>query len=471
MWNRVMLRIAALAIVPFTAAHVAPISAAEPKAPQASGAQSNSSHGRTNKKQGIQKPKVSAQALSRAITTEPPKVITLDDAYLSLSRDRLKADDASLKPAYDALIVKANKALAAKLETVMDKSAMPLSGDKHDYISMGPYWWPNPNTSDKLPYIRKDGQVNPETKGDNMDSPRLVRMSANVRDLSLAYYFTGDKEYADRAAAAIRTWFLDPATRMNPNLRFGQSIPGVVDGRGVGVLDTRVLWMVIDGVALIQPSNALSRSEVQDLRKWFAQYVDWMMTSDTGHEEFVWHNNHGSFFDAQVADYLLFLGDTKGAARFVFDSQTRRIAAQIARDGKMWMELERTRPYHYTLFNLEALTHIARYGEQVNNPVATLKSDDLRCVQPQLRCEIDVWNFEVDERSLKRGIDFFVDATANPNAWTMFTKEEKSFEYDAALPVLLMAERAYKNGAYAKVLETFPDDTKASLDRLLWPLK
>jgi hypothetical protein len=437
MLNRVMLRSAALALVPLLAACAT--------------AGNGSS--------------------SRVITTETPKVITLDESYLTLSKQRVKAGDASIKPAYDALIARADKALTAKLETVMDKTMMPLSGDKHDYMSMGPYWWPNPNTPDQLPYIRKDGQANPAVRGDNLDSSRLVRMGNNVYDLSLAYYYTGQQKYADAAAKAIRTWFLDPSTRMNPNLRFGQSIPGVVDGRGVGLIDTRNLWMVIDGIALIAPSNALSVSEVQDVREWFSSFTNWMLTSDTGHEEYVWHNNHGSFFDAQAVNYLLFLGDRETAAHMVFDAQTRRVAAQIATDGKMYMELERTRPYHYSLFNLEALTRIARYGEQVLNMSATLKPDDPRCVQPQLRCGIDFWNFEVDERSLKRGIDFITNATTNPQSWSLYTSEEKSFPTNEAVQLLLQSERAYKTGNYGKLASSLYDKTKTSTDWLVWPIK
>ncbi|MDB5802134.1 MAG: alginate lyase [Rhodocyclales bacterium] len=436
MFNSVMLRIAALAMVPFLAACAT---------------QGGSS--------------------SRVLTSEAPKVITLDDSYLSVSKQRLAAGDASLKPAYDALIASANKALAAKPETVTQKGMTPLSGDKHDYMSMGPYWWPNPDTPDHLPFIRKDGNINPDTKGNGLDSARIITMGNNARDLSLAYYFTGDKKYAVKAAEVLRTWFLDPATRMNPNLRFGQGIPGITDGRGIGMTDTRNLWMVIDAAALIQPSGALSADEVQGLRQWFGDFAGWMVNSATGHEEAVWHNNHGMFYDAQLINYLLFIGDIATAKQVIFDAQTRRIASQIARDGRMHMELERTRPYHYTVFALEAAMHIARYGEQVNVAGMTLKADDPHCIHPQSRCIIDVWNFEIDERSLKRGINYLTAATLDPKSWTLYSNEEKVFDANEVLPIMLQAERAYKTGTYGKVVAGLPDNTKTALDRLLWPVK
>jgi hypothetical protein len=297
-------------------------------------------------------------------------------------------------------------------------------------------------------------------------------MNGYAHDLSLAYFFTGDQRYADKTAQIIRTWFLDAKTRMNPNLRYGQAIPGVVDGRGIGLIDSRNLWMVIDAIALIAPSAALGAQEVQDLRKWFADYVDWMMTSDTGHEEDVWYNNHGMFYDAQVINYLLFVGDIPRAARVVFDAQIKRIASQVARDGRMHAELDRTRPFHYSAFNLEALMRIARYGEQVNVPSMTLKSDDPKCVHPQFRCAIDVWNFQIDDRSTKAAIDFMAAATANPESWTHATSEESVLNLKPMIQVLLMAERAYKTGAYAKVVAALPDDTRrSSLHVLLWPVK
>lgn len=411
-----------------------------------------------------------AQATRPAVSSAPAKVMTLDDRYLAVAKQRVAASDAALKPAYDALIASANKALAAPLETVTAKDMTPLSGDKRDYMSMGPYWWPNPNTPNKLPYVRRDGQTNPEVRGNGLDSARMQRMNTNVRDLALAYYFTGDKKYADRVAAQLRMWFIDPKTRMNPSLRFAQAIPGVVDGRGIGLIDTRNMWMVIDGAALIAPSGSFSAAELQSLRGWFAEFADWMVNSETGHEEDVWHNNHGMFYDAQLVNYLLFVGDVDGAARRTFDAQMRRIASQIAKDGRQHMELERTRPFHYSAFNLEAALRIARYGEQVSVPGMSLKADDPRCVHPQYRCAIDVWNFEIDERSLKRGIDFLANATANPSSWTLATKEEPKLNFEPVVPVLLMAERAYKTGGYAKIAAGLPAETKASLDNLLWPV-
>lgn len=404
-------------------------------------------------------------------STSAPKLITLDESHLSLARDRIKAGDAKFKPAFDALKTSADAALAKPTDNVTRKDMTPTSGDKHDYMSMGPYWWPNPNTPSKLPYIRKDGQTNPEVRGNGLDSARMQGMNTAVRDLALAYYFTGDKRYATKTAEWLRAWFLDEKTRMNPNLRYAQAIPGVVDGRGIGLIDSRNLWMVIDAVALIHPSGEFSAQEVQGMRQWFAQFTNWMLNSETGHEEDVWHNNHGMFYDAQVINYLLFTGDVSTAAKRTFDAQTRRIASQIARDGRQHMELERTRPFHYSTFNLEAALRIARYGEQVSQPGVTLKADDPRCVHPQFRCAIDVWNFEIDERSLKRGIDFVTAATADPKSWTLYTNEEKTLNFAPMVPVLLMAERAYKTGNYAKVLATLPASVNSDINYLLWPLK
>lgn len=407
----------------------------------------------------------------RPVTQASPRLITLDEASLSLSRERLQAKDERLKPAFDALISRADAALKAPAYSVTHKTSTPPSGDKRDYMSMGPYWWPNPDTPNKLPYVKRDGQRNPETSGNGMDSGRVNAMNAAVLNLSLAYYFSGNKAYASKAAELIRVWFLDEATRMAPHMRYAQAIPGVVDGRGIGLIDSRNFWMVIDGAALIAPSGELDSTSVQGLRQWFAQFNDWMLNSETGHEEDVWHNNHGMFYDAQVINHLLFIGDVTAAAKRTFDAQTRRIASQIARDGRQHMELERTRPFHYSVFNLEAAMRIARYGEQVNVGGATLKSDDPRCVHPQFRCAIDVWKFEVDERSLKRGIDFVTEATANPNAWRLLTKEESKLNFSPMVSTLLQAERAYKTGRYAQVLESLPATTRSELAHLLWPVR
>src|SRR5207302_773663 len=83
------------------------------------------------------------------------------------------------------------------------KRRVPPSGDKHDYVSMGPYWWPNPAKRGGLPYVRRDGERNPEMR-DDYDAPRLAATTGAVTTLGLAYYFTDDEKYARRAALLLR---------------------------------------------------------------------------------------------------------------------------------------------------------------------------------------------------------------------------------------------------------------------------
>ncbi|MGC3964514.1 MAG: alginate lyase family protein [Rhodocyclaceae bacterium] len=415
---------------------------------------------------------IGAVALSGAMTmgaqAAAPAVITMDGAYLEIARGRIAEKAPELQPAYAKLIGDANAALSMKAESVTYKKITPPSGDMHDYMSLAPYWWPDPAKPDGLPYIQKDGQFNPSSKNGDTDSVRMQLMCLGAQTLSLAYYFSGDVKYAKKTAEVIRTWFLDPKTRMNPNLRYGQAVMGRVDGRGIGLIDTRNMWMVIDAVQLIQPSGELSAAEVSQMKTWFREFANWMLTSDTGIEEFNAHNNHGTFYDMQVANYALFYGDKDLAKRTVERGVDLRIASQISIEGKQYAELERTTPFHYSAFNLDAMTNIARYGEQAG---------------------VKVWTTRAKTRGLRNGIDYMVPFSNGSQPWPY--KELKEAETELMLPVLLRAERAYKGGNYAAAAAALPvrtlntqeniafsktlgveqPTTVNSVDRLIWPVK
>ena len=324
---------------------------------------------------------------------------------------------------------------------------MPPSGSKNDYMSMGPYWWPNPATPDGLPYVQRDGQRNPQSTGNALDSIRMQAMLADTRDLALAHYFTGDTRYAHKAAAVIRTWFLDPATRMNPNLRYAQGIPGIVDGRGIGIIDTRDLWLVIDAVALIAPGG-LTAAELKALRQWFADYAEWLDTSPLGRDEAAAKNNHGMFFDVQLAAYWLFVGETERARKLVFDAQTRRFAAQIDTQGRMPLELARTRPFHYHTFTLEAATRLARYGQVV---------------------DVDLWHAVIDGKSLRAVLNVVAGTVVDPGSWPHATALEPSPPLAPALPVLLIAQRAYSPHSFDTALAALKDIAPDHVAWLMWP--
>lgn len=273
-------------------------------------------------------------------------------------------------PAWKQLFSRADQALAGPIYSVVDKTRVPPSGDKHDYMSMGPYWWPDENRPNGEPYIRRDGEVNPERNGDAFDATRMDRMAKAVEALSLAYYFSDDRRYAMKAAELVRAWFLDPATRMNPNARFAQGVPGRTPGRGAGVLDTTRLTRVVEGVGLIAPARVLTAEELTGLERWFSDYTTWMMTSPTGKEERDASNNHGLWYDFQLAHFALFAGRDDVARNVIEQVPAQRLAKQIEPDGKMPRELERTRAYHYTIYALRAAASLA---------------DLARCVQ------VDLW--------------------------------------------------------------------------------
>ena len=287
-----------------------------------------------------------------------PRTIVLRGDNLREAKRRLRAGDAELQRAYRALLALADTALAAGPFTVTSKHTLPPSGDRHDYASLAPYWWPDSSKPGGLPYVRHDGRVNPESRVDN-DGARFGQLANAVDALALAYYFSDDPRYAEHAASLLRVWFLAPDTRMNPNLRYAQAVRGINDGRGIGIVSTRGLARLVDDVRLLDPAPAWTAEDRAGFAGWCRAYLHWLRTSDNGRAERAARNNHGSWYDVQTASLALFLGDSAVARQVLTASARQRITAQIAADGREPLELARTRSLSYSVFDLDALTELA----------------------------------------------------------------------------------------------------------------
>jgi hypothetical protein len=315
-------------------------------------------------------------------TADTPTVFILDGVHLAEMRQKVLERPQEFAAPLRAIRNDADRALRENPWSVMDKEHVPPSGDKHDYYSVGPYWWPDPSKTDGLPYIRRDGEVNPERY--EYDNVGLKNTVAAVDDLATAWHFTNEPKYAHRAALVLRTWFLDPATRMNPHLQYGQAIPGRTEGRGIGIIDTAQLIYLVDAVGLLRSSEGWPDSDHQKLQAWFRAYLDWLRTSLHGKAEANTKNNHAVWYDAQVASFALFVGDTATAGQVLEQVGPRRIATQIQPDGRMPHELARTKSFSYTLMNLRGFLHLARLGEHVDVDLWRYRTDDGRNIEAAL---------------------------------------------------------------------------------------
>ncbi len=281
-----------------------------------------------------------------------PIVLSRDEEWTKL-RDSISADD--LEP----LTQRAKELLTVPPPTVTAKPAdfVAPSGDPHDYNSLGKYWWPDPDSPTGLPYIRRDGRVNPEVE--KFDRPRFGLLTSGCSTLIVHGWLTGNAASFQTAALWLRTWFLDPATRMNPHLEYAQHIPGRCNGRGIGLIETEDCAFLLDLMPLLAASGEWPESEQTGLRDWFAQYLDWFRTSSHGMAEEREHNNHGSWFDTQVMAFARFCGRDDLVVE-QWESWTRaRILAHISIDGRQPHEESRTLSLGYSVFNLTALVGAA----------------------------------------------------------------------------------------------------------------
>jgi hypothetical protein len=258
----------------------------------------------------------------------------------------------------------ADTAMKVTVVPITAKPQTPPSGDKRDYLSMGTYWWPNPDTPNHLPYVRHDGQHNPEAKN-IPDHENFDRMVKAVHALALEYYLTGDTHYAVRAVEHLRAWYVTPATAMHPNMKYAQYIAGVNEGRGAGILDTRMLPQVIDAEGLLAASKDWTAADRAAFHQWLADYYVWLTTAKNAHDENNAPNNHGSWFQEQIAPIALYLGKTEDARKIEERVRDERIPSQIDAEGMQKLEMERTQSFSYSAMNLDALTTNAVIGERV----------------------------------------------------------------------------------------------------------
>jgi hypothetical protein len=322
-------------------------------------------------------------------------LLLLDRAHLADVADRIRRGDPTLKSGIDALNEQARKALTFAPVSVMDKTSTPPSGDKHDYMSQAPYWWPDPSKPGGRPYIRRDGDRNPEINR-LPDRDNLGRVVSAVSTLGLAHHLTGREEYATHAARLVRVWFLDRETRMNPHLNFGQGIPGINEGRGIGIIETRGLPEMLDGVLMIASSDAWRQADRVGLQTWMTAYVRWLTESQYGIDESRNGNNHETWYDVQVAGLALFTG-REDLARRTLEGARARVARQIEPDGRQLRELERTRSWDYSIFNLRAFFDLAVLGQ---------------------RAGIDLWNHQTpDGRSLRKALDYLAPFASGERKW------------------------------------------------------
>jgi hypothetical protein len=375
-----------------------------------------------------------------------PRTIVLDGAQLVTIRKQLSSPSPQLAAALAALRRSADSALTAGPWSVMDKKTT-VSKNKHDYYSLATYFWPNPNTADHCPYVRRDGQPGPDvlTTGDLMALQNSWRA---IPDLVLAWFYTGDARYAARAELDIRTWFLNSATRMNPNMNFGQVVPCTTAGRKEGIIETsEQITQVIDALAVLDSgAPGWTGADRSGMVSWLTQFLTWSRTSSLGKAESKATNNHGTFKDLQDAVIARYVGQTGLATSLIKTVRTNRIAKQIASDGSQPGELSRTRPWHYSNFNLQALCRLAEAARTAG---------------------IDLWRYTAPGGGgLKKAADFLIPAAEQgASAWKYHDLDpfDQSLALDKLHAAAVEGHDAKAQAALAKVPAPPSGD--------LWPLE
>jgi len=340
------------------------------------------------------------------------------------------------------VLAAADRYLGQQPVTVTAASSPRSAGGRHDFFSEGDYWWPDPENPEG-PYIQHDGRTNPANFVAHRQA--MVRLSLHVPALAAAWVLSGRRVYADHATRHLRAWFVDAATRMTPHLLYAQAIKGRVTGRGIGIIDTIHLVEVVRAAATLEQGGGVSTSLITGVREWFDQYLTWMTTHDYGITEREAKNNHATCWVMQVAEFARFTGrrDLMELCRARF--KTVLVTGQIAPDGSFPEELRRTKPFGYSLFNLDAFATVCQI----------LSSD-----------QDDLWTFETpDGRGVRRALAYMAPFIADKRRWPQPPDVMYHDEWPMRHAALLFGGLALDEPAYLDLWRRLPADS--SVDEVL----
>lgn len=323
------------------------------------------------------------------------------------------------------ILDQAKWAMGQKVVTITDFICSRSAGGKHDFYSEGDYWWPDPRNPDS-PYIQRDGETNPDNFVEHRHA--MIRFSTIVGDLAAAYLVTGDKGYANQALQHIKAWFADTATMMNPNLNYAQAIKGRTTGRGIGIIDTIHLMEVAQAIHIFEERGLIPPGLLAGIKSWFADYLRWLMTSKNGQDEMKAANNHGTCWVMQVASFAKVTHDS---AILNFCKKRYKdvlLPDQMAADGSFPRELRRTKPYGYSLFNLDAMTTVCQ--------ILSDRTDNL-------------WRYTLaDGRNMELALKFMYPYTKDKSKWPKRPDVMYWKYWPVAQPFLIFGATAFNNKDY-----------------------
>ena len=324
----------------------------------------------------------------------------------------------------------------------IDKLTIPPGGGIHDYYSQAPYWFPDPALPGGLPYIRKDGEFNPEAVSESSDHKKMNRMISNIYAFSVLFFFTRNDDAAAKAVELLRHWFLNPGTAMNPHLNFGQAIPGINTGRDAGIIETHIFIQVIDAMTMLKDSSHWTASDKDGMKSWMTSYLDWLRQSKIGHDEKNAPNNHGIWYIALAMKLAAWCRLDAIVEEYIAQARAR-ISIQICADGSIPEELKRTQSWGYSIFCISAFLAAATIAQEYG---------------------ADLFNYQTgDGAGIRRSVDFLSGFASGVKPWTF--PEIYAFAPEKLNPVLYIAALNYRDDKYLHILEALPayDDMAGTL--------